>query len=226
MNDARRAAAEDLLDALAWIAEDALVMRRVPTYGPEAASDPGPDPEVTVLQGFYLPHRRLPEPGQALYRDLQGMSDLRFCDPRPGPHTPPEELVRFHRTVDQLLHWLVATYDLGPPPPSSGPSPTPAGRGARPDPKDDRRALLERIVRRHSGESPQAQTPYTQEELARELGWPQSRVSRRMAVMFHGGMEGYKNYCRSEKFGGFLRRLESGGAVAVGIAPGTDEDDD
>lgn len=210
MNEALRAAAEDLLDALVWLADDALVMRRIPVHNPAASPDQGPEPEAAALQAFYPPHRRLPEPGQSLYRDLQGMIDLRFCDPRTGPHTPAEEIVRFHKSIDQLLNWLVTCYDLGQAPPEAGQPPHPGGRGPRPDPEADKKQLLNLIVQRHAGDGPDARTPFTQEELAKALGWPQSRVSRRMASIFAGGMKTYTNSCRVEKFRGRFKRGSDG----------------
>ena len=63
MNSGLQAAAEAVVDALLWLEEDALLMRRVPTYDPKAHPELGPEAEVKTLQGYYLPHRRLPPTG-------------------------------------------------------------------------------------------------------------------------------------------------------------------
>ena len=48
MNESLRAAAEDLLDALVWLADDALAMRRIPAHDPAASPDQGPEPEAAA----------------------------------------------------------------------------------------------------------------------------------------------------------------------------------
>ncbi|MBA4066678.1 MAG: hypothetical protein C0501_23825 [Isosphaera sp.] len=226
MNDALRAVAEDLLEYLLWMANDALAMQKIPTCDPNTDENCGPDAQVRTLQAFYQPHERLPEPGQAIYRELQGMIDLRLCDPRTGTHTPVDELVRFHKTIDRMLLWLVEQYQLAQPVPEVGPQRKPGNRGPRPDPEFDRGQLLQLIVRRHGGGGPEATTPYTQEELAKELGWNQSRVSRRMAVMFTGGMAGYRAICvDGNRFGGILNRLRDGSFQADGVDNDSDDEE-
>lgn len=226
MNDALRAAAEDLLEYLLWMANDSLVMQKIPTCDPNTDENCGPDAQVRTLQAFYQPHERLPEPGQAIYRELQGMVDLRFCDPRPSTHTPADELVRFHKTIDLMLVWLVEHYQLGRPVPEVAPQRRPGARGPRPNPEADREQLLQSIVRRHAGKGPDAGTPYTQDELAKELGWNQSRVSRRMAAMFKGGMAGYRAICvDGNRFGGILTRLKGGGVEVDAVDQVSDDEE-
>lgn len=196
INPDLQSAAADLADALSWLAEDAQIMRRIPVHDPSAHPELGPTLEVAALQAFYLPHRRLPIAGQDIWREIQGMTDLRFCDEPTGDHTPPDALVRFHKLVDSMLTWLVTTYDLMPEIPEKG-RPKPKKIGTRDELDDDelRSKIYAIMVARVMTPGEKQYAPFTQTQLAEELGVSQPTVNRLVRRLFNGkGWAGYQKF--------------------------------
>ena len=164
MNSDLRATASDLLEALMEFSADALWMRTIPAYHPDKEPYAGPIAEVVQLQSYYLPHHQLPLPGQAFWRDVQGMIDLRFCDPYPD-HLQAAETLGFHKALDIFRDWLVTTYQLAVEIPEKGKPKAPSDGTHRPsrDETWDRIKVL--IFERHNTDNEHAKTAYTQTEL-------------------------------------------------------------
>lgn len=176
MNPELKATAVRFLTALLAFTDDALSVQSIPAYDPISEPYAGPVAEASDLQSFYLPHRQLPPRGQELWRDFQGMIDLRICDPYTG-HVPAAEMVRFHKAADALREWLVEEYQLRVEIPDRGkPKATDRERSLSADEVWDE--IKKVLFERHNTDNEHRNVPITQGELASRVKKSQSFVSK------------------------------------------------
>jgi len=76
---------------------------------------------------------------------------------------------------------------------------------------DDRLLLIHALLAHHKlGHKDSNFEPASQKQIAKTLGWAQSKVSRVMTNCVTGGMKAYRRNCRTRVLEGFLKRLDDG----------------